>query len=110
MARPVVVLITANGATVVYSRTVPLNTYGNPFNVGLAVAVTGTITYTVEHTFDQVFAANFNPDNATWYDTTNLTGLSAKQDGNYAFSATGVRIKSTAGSGTATLTIIQSGF
>jgi hypothetical protein len=110
MARPVKLYVTANGATPVYSPVAPLNTYGNPFNVGLAVAVSGTITYTVEHTFDDVFAPGFDPANATWYDTTSLTGLSAKQDGNYAFSATGVRIKSTAGSGSAVLTIIQSGY
>jgi hypothetical protein len=81
----------------------------NPFNIGVAVRVTGTVTYTVEHTSDDVFAATFNPATATWFAHTTLTSLSANAVSNYAFAVRGIRVTVTAGSGTASLTIVQSG-
>jgi hypothetical protein len=81
----------------------------NPFNIGVAVRVTGTVTYTVEHTFDDVFADTFNPATATWFPHTTLVSQSASAVSNYAFAVRAVRISVTAGTGTAALTLVQSG-
>jgi hypothetical protein len=81
----------------------------NPFNIGVAVRVTGTVTYTVEHTFDDVFADTFNPATATWFPHTTLVSQAASAVSNYAFAVRAVRISVTGGTGTAALTLVQSG-
>lgn len=90
------------------STPAPMDTYISPFNVGVGIKVTGTVTYTVQHTFDDVFAADFNAATATWYNHPTLTG-SASLDGNYAFPVTAIRVINSAGSGTTQLTAIQAG-
>lgn len=84
-----------------------LDTYRSPFNVGIGVKVTGTATYTIEHTFDNVLTSD--PSTATWYSHVSLVGLSGNADGNYAFPVTAVRVNMTSGTGTVTATIIQAG-
>jgi hypothetical protein len=78
--------------------------------MGLAVIVTGTITYKVQYTFDDVFAKDYSPTAGTsnWFDHPTLTG-SASGNSNVAYPVTGIRLITTAGSGSATLTIIQAG-
>ena len=94
------------------SNPIPLDVNVDPFSVGIGVAVTGgaTLTYTVQHTFDDVWASNFNPATAVWYPNTSLSAKTASLDGNYAFPITAVRLNVTAWtSGTATMTVIQAG-
>jgi hypothetical protein len=83
--------------------------YVSPFNVALSVIVTGTITYTVQYTFDNVFASNFSAASATWTDHPSLTSQTTTKDSNIAYPVQGIRLKTTAGTGTATLTMIQAG-
>lgn len=94
------------------SRPIPLDVNNGPFNVGLGVAVSGgaTLTYTVQHTFDDVWAAGFDPTNAVWYPNSSLAAKTASLDGNYAYPVTAVRLNVTAWtSGTATMTVVQAG-
>jgi len=84
-----------------------LDKYANPLNVGLVVVVTGTITYSVEHTFDDPFDTNFSPAAAEWIRHPILDGLTATQDSNYAFPPQATRLITTAGTGTAELTVVQ---
>lgn len=94
------------------SSVVPMDTYQDPFNVGIAVALSAgaTLTYTVQHTFDNVFAPGFNPANATWYPHATLASKTASSDGNYAYPVTGIRLNVTAyTNGSATMTIVQAG-
>lgn len=86
-----------------------MNVHTSPFNVGFGIVVSGTITYTVQHTFDDVWSPTFNPATANWFDHPTIASQTANADGNYAFPVAAIRIKSTAGTGTATLTIIQAG-
>lgn len=92
------------------SNPVPLDHYIGPFNVGLGVVVSGTLTYTVQHTFDDIHADGFDPDTATWFDNAGLTNQTATNDGNYAFPVTAVRLNVSAyTSGTAVMTVVQAG-
>ena len=102
--KPVNLSVTGVGNSAVF----PVDTYVAPSNMGLAVVVTGTITYKVQYTFDNVFAAGYDPTSGTWFDHPTLTG-SASANSNIAYPVTGIRLTTTAGSGTATLTIIQAG-
>ncbi len=88
------------------SATIPLNPFDNPFNVGLGVVVTGTVDYTIQHTFDDVQNAAVTP---TWFNHSSLAALTVNADGNYAFPVSAVKILVNSGTGTATATIIQAG-
>lgn len=108
--RPIRVTVSAQEA----SNPIPMDHYREPFNVSIGVAVTGTLTYTVEHTFDDVFADGYDPDagSSVWFanDAANLQGASTSQEGNYAFPVTAIRLNvSGYTSGSATMTLIQAG-
>lgn len=109
MARPYRVTVGAVGS----SSVIPLNTYANPFNLGIGCNVSSgaTLTYTVQHTFDNVQSESFNPSTATWFSQTALANQTADKDGSYLFPVTAVRLTVTAWtSGTVTMTVIQSGY
>ena len=102
------VYFTISGASGV-SPVFPVNTYVAPTNLGLGTTVTGTITYTVQYTFDDVFATGYNPSSGNWTNHPSLTAQTASKDSNIAYPVSGVRIISTAGTGSVTLTIIEAG-
>lgn len=80
-----------------------------PTNIAVAVDITGTVTYTVQYTYDNVQAPGFTPAGATWRSHATLVNLSANGDGNFAYPPRGIRLNVTAGTGTCSLRIIQSG-
>lgn len=105
--RPIVLTTTdASGGTTTSSTGV-LDIHGRP-QISLQLDVTGTATCTVQQTLDNVFDSTITP---TWFDhpDTNLVGATADKQGNYAFVPFAVRLRQTAGNGSARLTIIQSG-
>lgn len=75
------------------------DSYISPFNIGFGVVVSGTVTYTVQHTFD----------GTNWFDHPDIAAETANADGNYAFPVLQVRLTVSSGSGTATMTLIQAG-
>lgn len=81
-----------------------MNTNTNPFNVGFGVIVSGTVNYTVQHTFDDP-AVGFS----TWFNHPTIANQATNQDGNYAFPVTGIRLTVNSGGGTATLKLVQAG-
>lgn len=82
------------------------DTYISPFNVGFGVVATGEVTYTVQHTFDDVLNSSITP---VWYPHPTIAAKSDNQDGNYAFPVAAIKVLVTAGTGTAKLTMIQAG-
>jgi hypothetical protein len=106
--RPVRVIVGAQAA----SRVIPLDTYQDPFNVSIGVVLSAgaSLTYSVEHTFDDVQAPGFDPSAATWFTNAGLSAKTTSLDGNYSFPVTGIRLNvTTYSSGTATMTAIQAG-
>ena len=73
--------------------------YISPFNIGFGVVVSGTVNYTVQHTFD----------GTNWFNHPDVASATTNQDGNYAFPVAQIRLTVNSGSGTATLTAIQAG-
>lgn len=100
--RPITQSKTGVGAT----TAVPMDHYISPFNVGFGVVVSGVVTYTVQHTFDDVFNTSVTP---TWFNHPVIASQTTSQDGNYAFPVTAIRLNVTAGAGTATITLVQAG-
>ena len=99
--RPAVIAQTGVGSSPTYVT----NTNTTPFNLGFGVVVTGTVTYTVQHTFTET-AFGATP---VWFSHPTIAAKSDNQDGNYAFPVSGIKVLVTAGAGTATLTLIQAG-
>ena len=98
--RPQVISLTGTGTT----AWIPLDYKQAPFNVSVAAVVSGTITYDVEHTFDEVFDTTITP---TAFKHATIVSQTANKDGNYAFPIRAVRVNNTAGTGSTTLTILQ---
>lgn len=86
------------------STPIVMNTNVSPFNVGFGVIATGTVDYTVQHTFDDP-AVGFT----TWFSHPTVAGETANADGNYAFPVTGIKVLVNSGTGSATLKLIQAG-
>ena len=93
--RPVTLAQTAAGSTNGYVA----DSYISPFNIGFGVTVSGTVNYTVQHSFD----------GTNWFNHPTIASQNTAQDGNYAFPVTQIRLTVNSGGGTATLTLIQAG-
>lgn len=108
--RPVVTApLSALGA----SPPIILDVNHSPFNVSVAVVLSAAanLTYTVEHTYDDVFANNFDPSTATWFPHASMTTKTASADANYTYPVRAVRLSlvSPYTSGSATMTVVQAG-
>ena len=86
------------------SSTLVMNTNISPFNVGFGVVVTGTVNYTVQHSFDDPSGTINN-----WFSHPTIASKTDNQDGNYAFPVTAIKLLMNSGSGTATLNLVQAG-
>jgi hypothetical protein len=86
------------------SKWIPLNIQQEDFKVSLGLEITGTGTYKVEHTFDNV-QTDASP---TAFTHSVLTGITSNTDSNYNFPVRAIRLTCTSfSSGSATLMIIQ---
>jgi len=105
MARPFVVTQTGAGSSVVY----PFNLNITPGNIAIGCVVSGTVNFTVQHTYEDPFAATFNPATAVWFSHPTLVNLTANAESNYAYPPRAVRVTVNSGSGSVTMTVIQAG-
>jgi hypothetical protein len=86
------------------SDDIVMNLNVTPFNVGFGVVKTGTVNYTVQHTFDDPAGTI-----STWFNHPTVAAAIANADGNYAFPVTAIRVTMNSGDGTVTLKLIQAG-
>lgn len=107
--RPVVFTINDASAGAKTSNVCPVDHYVSPSNIALSVVVTGTVDYTVQYTFDDVFANGYNPSSGNWTPHPSLTNKATTLDSNIAYPVRGIRVILNSGSGTIRLTIIQAG-
>jgi hypothetical protein len=96
--------VTAPIASVTTSAPLVMDSKQSPFNVGFGVVMSGTLTYTVEHTFDNILGGA----TPTWFPNATVAAAVASANGNYAFPVTAIRLNVTAyTSGQAVLTVLQ---
>jgi len=75
--RPQVISVSSVAA----SAPIPMDRLQVPFNVGFGVSLgRGVMTYTVEHTFDDIL----NGATATWFPNSTVTAQTTNKDGNLA--------------------------
>lgn len=100
--RPVTISQTGAGSSI---TAVP-DIHRNPFNIGIGVVVSGTVNYTIQHTFDDVLNPAVTP---VWFSHPLLAGLTANADSNYAFPVRGIKVLVNSGAGSASATLVQAG-
>ena len=88
----------ASGGTV-NSAPYPMDWRTNPFQVGILCFVTGTATYSIQH----------SDDNTNWSTNANINGATANADTNYMFPVKYIRLQQTAGGGSVVANVVQSG-
>ena len=100
--RPKKYTLTAPGVT----AWIPVDYKQDPCNIGIAVNITtGPATYSVEHTFDDVFNATVVP---TAFQNAGLTAQTTSKDGNYVIPIRAVRLNVSAlTAGSVAMTILQ---
>ncbi len=105
--RPQIISKTGTGS----STPVVFDYFRNPFNVGIACVVSGTVNYTIQHTFDWDSDANGVPSGAVWFnhDDSALVAAAINANSNYAYACTASKILVNSGTGSVTVTYIQSG-
>lgn len=91
------------------SQWIPMDRWRNPFNVGLGCVISGSPTFTVEHTFDDVFVEDFNEGTAKVFPHETIEDETGNVDGNYAFAVSAIRLRISAGSGSVVFNVLQSG-
>jgi len=98
-------------AAVTTSKPIPVDTYADPTSVGVSVIVSGVLTYSVEYTYDDIFASAYVPASGNWFSVSSIAAQTTSKDAVLSNPATAVRLNITAyTSGTgATFTVIQSG-
>lgn len=100
--RPITLSKTGTGS----SGLAVLDHYQTPFNVSIGAVTSGTVNYTIQHTFDDVLNSAVTP---TWFNHPTMTSLTANSDGNYAFPVRAIKILVNSGAGSVTATVIQAG-
>jgi hypothetical protein len=103
--RPVRVSQTGTGST----NPVPLDTYIAPFNVSIGATVSGTVTYKLQYTYDDVQAADYVAASGNWSDSVDMVDKVAASNTSINNPVTAVRLTVTAGTGTVNGVILQSG-
>lgn len=88
---------------------IPIDYYVSPTSIGLGCTVTGTVNFTVQYTFDDIFASGYNPATGSWVDHPSLTAKTASTDSNLAYPARALRLVGNSGTGSTRLTVIQAG-
>jgi hypothetical protein len=86
---------------------IPLDPRAQVFAVGMGAVVSGTATYTIEYTFDAIMDPLYTAT-PTAFPHATMVNQTASSAGNFAFPCTAVRINQASGSGSVTLTILQS--
>ncbi len=105
MARPTT--LTTSGVST--SSVCPLNLYASPFSVGVITTVTGSATYSLQFTGDDIFAAGFSAGSANWQNHPLMTGATTSDTVEFTSPVTAVRINQTVGAGSVSAVVIQAG-
>lgn len=76
----------------------------DPIAIGVILSSGAVLTYKVQYTLDDVFAAGWSAGTATWFDHPTLVNKTTSDVGNLAVPVTAIRLSVTAyTSGTATM-------
>lgn len=106
MARP----ISLSTSDVSVSAVAPLDLQSDaPFCLSVNTVVTGTATYTLQYTSDDVQASGFVAASANWKNHPQMTGATISDFVQMTAPCTAVRLNQTVGTGSVAAKVIQQG-
>lgn len=88
---------------------ITFDTFITPFNVTVAMLLSGAATYSLQYTLDNVLVPGYNPATGNWFPHPDATAVTTTGVVNFAFPVAACRLVVTAGTGTVNLTAIQAG-
>lgn len=96
---------TAGGAPV------PMNSDNTVVGVGIACYVTGTVNYTVYHTYDNITDPLVTPASVIWFQhgVANMVAATGTQESNFVIPIGGVQVILNSGNGSVNTRILQQG-
>ncbi len=100
--------VTLSSATA--SAPLPINSIESAFNIGIGCVLSAgaVLTYSVQHTFDNVFAPGYDPLTGTWFTHPTISAMTTNRDSSYNSPIVAVRLIVTAyTSGSVTATFLQ---
>ena len=100
--RPRIISQTGVGTSVPF----PVDWRQQNFQVSLICEAVGTVTYTIEHTLDNIIDGKLTTT-PVWVPKSDLTGKTATAEGSYLSPITAFRINVTAGTGTVNVRFVQ---
>jgi hypothetical protein len=83
--------------------------FQTPFNIGVAVALSATATFTVEYSLDDPNAEGYVASSASWYVAPGFTSGSAAIAGAITIPCRAICLNVSANTGTVTAKIVQAG-
>lgn len=90
---------------------IPMNSDNTVVGVGIACYVTGTVNYTVYHTYDNITDPNVSAANVIWFQhgVSNMNGATGTQESNFVIPIGGVQVILNSGSGSVVTRVLQQG-
>jgi uncharacterized PurR-regulated membrane protein YhhQ (DUF165 family) len=83
--------------------------FQTPFNIGIAVTLSATATFTIEYSLDDPLADGYSPSTANWFVAPGFTSGSAAIAGALTIPCRAICINVSANTGTVTANIVQAG-
>jgi hypothetical protein len=83
--------------------------FQTPFNIGVAVSLSSTATFTVEYSLDDPNAAGYSAGSAAWFVAPGFTSGSAAVAGAITIPCRAICLNVSANAGTVTAQIVQAG-
>lgn len=83
--------------------------FQTPFNIGIAVSISATATFTVEYSLDDPTAAGYDPATAAWFVAPGFTSGSAAVAGALTIPCRAISLNVSASTGSVTAKIVQAG-
>lgn len=83
--------------------------YRTPFSVSVNTVVTGTATYTLQFTSDDVYTVGFDPATANWKPHPSMTDLTVSSFVVFTEPVMAIRLNQTVGTGSVNAVVIQAG-
>ena len=86
-----------------------VDSFQAPFNIGVAVSISSTATFTVEYSLDDPNAAGYSPSTAAWFVAPGFASGSAAIAGAIVIPCRAISVNASANAGTITAQIVQAG-
>lgn len=99
---------TISGTTITGGTPIPLNFNNVSVGIGFVCEVTGTVNYTVYHTYDDIYDSTVTK---VWlpHGVTNMVGATTTQESNFVIPIAAMQVILNSGSGSINLVVLQEG-